>query len=116
MSRRLAILNAGLRGIVKPHLARTGTPEQAERDFDRAAALLRQPLHLREIRRRGAPPMTWFGAGPAAPGRAVLWFHGGGYVAGSARTHRGMLGRLARCAGVEVCAPDYRLVQQARRH
>lgn len=113
MSRRLALTNLALRALVKPALARTGTPERARRDFERIAPLFRRPPHLREIRRDGAPPLVWLSAGPVAPRRALLWFHGGAYVAGSPRTHRGMLGRLSACAGVEVCAPDYRLAPAA---
>jgi acetyl esterase/lipase len=113
MSRRLALANAGLRALVKPALARTATPQRARRDFERIAPLLRRPPYLREIRRPGPPPLTWLSAGPVAPGRVLLWFHGGAYVAGSARTHRGMLGRLARTARTEVCAPDYRLAPEA---
>lgn len=111
-SRRLALLSAGLRVAVKPWLARTETPEQAARDFERAAALFRQPPHLRLLR-RGAPRLCWISAGRCAPRRVILWFHGGAFIAGSARTHRGMLGRLSALAGLEVCAPEYRLAQEA---
>lgn len=113
MSLRLAATNAALRAVAKPALARTETPGRARRDFERIAPLLRSPPHLREIRRPGPPPLVWLSAGPVAPGRAILWFHGGAYVAGSPRTHRGMLGRLSRLAGIEVCAPDYRLAPEA---
>ncbi len=111
-SRRLALLAAGLRVTAKPWLARTATPEQAERDFERAAALLRQPPNLRLLR-RGAPRLAWISAGPCVPRRVVLWFHGGAYIAGSARTHGGMLGWLSALSGVEICAPEYRLAQEA---
>jgi acetyl esterase/lipase len=113
MSRRLAATTLALRALVKPALARTATPDRARRDFERIAPLFRAPPHLREIRRQGAPPLVWLSAGPVAAGRAILWFHGGAYVAGSPRTHRGMLGRLSSEAGVEVCAPDYRLAPEA---
>ncbi|MFP4451296.1 MAG: alpha/beta hydrolase [Rhodosalinus sp.] len=113
MSLRLAAMNAALRAVAKPALARTGTPERARRDFERIAPLLRGPAHLREIRRPGPPPLGWLSAGPVPAGRAILWFHGGAYVAGSLRTHRGMLGRLSRLARTEVCAPEYRLAPEA---
>jgi epsilon-lactone hydrolase len=47
----------------------------------------------------------------AGGGGLVLHFHGGGYVAGSARTHRAMLARLSDGGGVPVDAPGL----QARR-
>lgn len=39
---------------------------------------------------------------------AVLYLHGGAYVTCSARTHRGVTGRIARKAGCRVIAVDYR--------
>jgi acetyl esterase/lipase len=50
--------------------------------------------------------------GDPAPDRAILYLHGGGYVAGSAWTHRELLGRLARLTGLRVVAPDYRLAPE----
>jgi acetyl esterase/lipase len=47
---------------------------------------------------------------PRAPGAGtIVYFHGGGYVLGSPRTHRSITGRLAREAGMTVVVPDYRL-------
>ncbi|HET6283567.1 MAG TPA: alpha/beta hydrolase [Polyangia bacterium] len=48
-------------------------------------------------------PARWTEADPT-----VLYFHGGGYVVGSPRTHRDLLARLAVAAGARVVAPDYR--------
>jgi epsilon-lactone hydrolase len=47
-----------------------------------------------------------------AAGKAVLYFHGGGYVLGSARTHRSITGRLAMLARTTVYVPDYRLAPE----
>ncbi len=45
----------------------------------------------------------------AAPGAAtVLYLHGGGYVVGSARTHRKPALRLSAASGTEVVLLDYR--------
>ncbi len=112
MSRRLNVLNVILRHVVRPRLARTGTPREAARDMERGAALLfPPPPFLRHVVRDGG--LHWFSQGACAPRRVILWFHGGAFVAGSPRTHRAMLGRLSRLSGVEVCAPDYRLAQEA---
>ncbi|MGO1503243.1 MAG: alpha/beta hydrolase [Marinobacter sp.] len=43
---------------------------------------------------------------------AVLYFHGGGYIIGSAATHRGITGHLAKESGCMVVAPDYRLAPE----
>jgi monoterpene epsilon-lactone hydrolase len=41
--------------------------------------------------------------------RNILYLHGGGYVVGSPRSHRGIAARLAAEAGCPILAPDYRL-------
>lgn len=119
MSRRLRLLNAALRRTAKPMLARTATPEQAERDFRRGARLLPAPrgsrLAVREIPGPSRPlRMTRVIGAQATDEGAILYFHGGAYVAGSAWTHRGLLARLSAAAGVAVEAPDYRLAQEAK--
>jgi acetyl esterase/lipase len=120
VSLRLRLLNGVLRRAVKPRLAATETPAQAEREFDRATrAVLRVPrgarVDVREVPGPARPVrVTRVAAPPAASGEGlVLHFHGGGYVAGSARTHLGLLVRLSAAAGVPVDAPDYRLAEEA---
>jgi acetyl esterase/lipase len=49
---------------------------------------------------------------PAQPGGAVLFVHGGGWVAGSLDTHDGFCRRLAAASGAEVLAVDYRLAPE----
>ncbi len=46
------------------------------------------------------------------PEQALLYLHGGGYVIGSASTHRGLTGHLAKASGCEVFTPDYRLAPE----
>ncbi len=41
--------------------------------------------------------------------RVILYFHGGGYVIGSPKTHRPLITKLAASAGVRIFAPDYRM-------
>jgi acetyl esterase/lipase len=48
----------------------------------------------------------------AAPERTVLYFHGGGYVIGSAAAYRDLLARLAVGARARVVAIDYRLAPE----
>lgn len=44
--------------------------------------------------------------------RAVLYLHGGGYVFGSAATHRAITTHLAAASGATVYAPNYRLAPE----
>ncbi len=57
-------------------------------------------------------PAEWIDAPGAAQDRAVLYLHGGGYVAGSIDSHRNLTGNLARAMGVRVLALDYRLAPE----
>jgi monoterpene epsilon-lactone hydrolase len=45
-------------------------------------------------------------------GAVILYLHGGGFVMGSARTHRGISGRLARGVGARVVTLNYRLAPE----
>jgi monoterpene epsilon-lactone hydrolase len=51
----------------------------------------------------------WVGAISNAPGRTLLYFHGGGFVAGSPETHRPLVGRLVEASGVGAFSVKYRL-------
>lgn len=54
---------------------------------------------------------TWrFAVGLNGP--LVVYFHGGGYVAGSPGSHRHLCGQLALAIGGVVLAPDYRLAPE----
>ena len=57
-------------------------------------------------------PAEWISAPESQDGRVVLYLHGGGYLFGSARTHRVMLAHLARAAKARVLALDYRLAPE----
>lgn len=62
----------------------------------------------------GGVPGEWVTArtrGQAAA-RTILYLHGGGYVAGSPRTHRVITGHLAASCGARVFAADYRLAPE----
>jgi acetyl esterase/lipase len=119
VSLRLRLLNGVLRWAVKPRLAATKTPAQAEREFDRGARIVfRVPRGVRVAVRHVPGParpvrVNRIAGRGAADDGLILHFHGGGYVAGSARTHLGMLARLSSSAGVPVDAPDYRLAEEA---
>ncbi|MTD14199.1 alpha/beta hydrolase fold domain-containing protein [Nakamurella sp. YIM 132087] len=57
----------------------------------------------------------WITPAGAEPGSAVLLhLHGGGYVCGSALSHRDLVARVAAAAGREAFLPDYRLAPEHR--
>jgi acetyl esterase/lipase len=55
----------------------------------------------------GPIPGEWVGAGE--PSRTMLYFHGGGFVAGSPQTHRPLIGRLVEASGMGAFSVKYRL-------
>lgn len=113
MSRRLTLLNFVLRHVGRPLLKRTKTPENARRDFDLTARLaFRGPKSHARTREFGGVPCIAVDPPGAAPDGLILYFHGGGYITGSARTHLPMLGGLAQMAGVRTVLPDYRLAPE----
>lgn len=53
-------------------------------------------------------------AGPDdVTGGAILYFHGGGFVAGGLHSHRRIAGRIARAAGIPLLNVDYRQLPAA---
>lgn len=46
------------------------------------------------------------------PGRMILYFHGGGFVAGSPQSHRILSGRLAEASGMGAFSLRYRLAHE----
>lgn len=52
-------------------------------------------------------------AATGAPRHAILYLHGGGFVAGSPRTHRSITRTLSAMTGAMVLAPHYRLAPEA---
>ncbi|MDP7586990.1 MAG: alpha/beta hydrolase [SAR202 cluster bacterium] len=57
-------------------------------------------------------PAEWVWAPESQENRVILYLHGGGYLFGSARTHRVMLAHMARAAKARVLALDYRLAPE----
>ena len=57
-------------------------------------------------------PAEWIIAPESQENRVILYLHGGGYLFGSARTHRVMLAHMARAANARVLALDYRLAPE----
>ena len=104
-------------------LRRLGRPKGAGADTD-IAELRRHYAYLSD--RFGAPPGEakfepaqigpmkgeWVRLPGAVPGRVILYFHGGGYIAGSPQTHRALVARLAQAGEASAFVLDYRLAPE----
>lgn len=60
----------------------------------------------------GGVRCDWLTPRGARTDRAILYFHGGGYVGGSARSMRALAAWVAASAGTRVCAVEYRLAPE----
>lgn len=54
----------------------------------------------------------WTTTPAADPARVIMFLHGGGYVAGSIKSHRHMIAQAGREAGTRTLALDYRLAPE----
>ena len=60
----------------------------------------------------GGVSAEWSAADGADQNKVILYVHGGGYVMGSAGSHRDMTGRLSQAAGARVLSLNYRLAPE----
>jgi len=60
----------------------------------------------------GGVPAEWMEMPESDPRRVFLFLHGGGYNAGSPKTHRKLAAYLAEATGTRVLLPDYRLAPE----
>ena len=108
------------RGIdaVREHLAKLPPSDSlstAERraQYERAEKVFPTPPEVK-VERVNAPtaPAEWLRPPSAAPGRVVLYLHGGGYVIGSPRSHRHLAAAIASAASASALLLDYRLAPE----
>lgn len=114
MSIALRVLSATLRRIEKPRLARMKTHHAMRRGLERGGRLLyRAKEDVRVAPLLGAPTAGLrFSATAARAPRTMIYFHGGGYIAGSPSSHRPLLAEFARHFDGVILAPDYRLAPE----
>ena len=115
MSLRAHVLAWTMERRVKGKMAPTGDIHQLRASLDRAS--LPVPRNVRFAPGTcGGIAGEWVSAVKAAskvtgPTRRLLYVHGGGFIACSARTHRPITGAFA-ARGFTVFAPDYRLAPE----
>lgn len=98
--------------LLKPVLA-APAPEM-RRKLDRIAGIItRLPRGTRveKMTLAGRPAEKLRPRGPVSE-QLLYYMHGGAYLGGSPRTHRGMLAWIAKAAGCTVIALDYRLAPE----
>ena len=90
-----------------------GATEGRRRSFERMTDGFSIDVPARYSRlNAGGVTAEWVTAEEASDSRVVLYFHGGGYIIGSPRTHRAMMAHLSRDAASRVLALDYRLAPE----
>jgi acetyl esterase/lipase len=104
-----------LKGKLKPDSVSPDTSiEKLRADTDRVAAKL-----VRKIEGVTYTPTQydgcyaeWVKAEGAPQDKAVLYFHGGGFVMGNARSHRNIVGNFVKRLGINALVFDYRLAPE----
>ncbi|WP_323766978.1 alpha/beta hydrolase [Antarctobacter sp.] len=112
MSVMRVALNAWLRWTEKPHLARTQDAVRLRRTFEaKARFYFRAPwgAQFEPSTLNGVPVLH---VNSSMSGPIILYVHGGAFIMGSPRTHRAMMARLSRDAGVPACLVKYRLAPE----
>lgn len=109
-------MNRQQRDTHEPHLAPdtatdTGTEAQRRGFAEIVARPVPDDVTARTTTLGGRPALELEPAGAARRGR-LLYLHGGGYALGSPHTHAGLVGELARRAGLRATSLDYRLAPE----
>jgi len=87
--------------------------EDLRRWVDGLGAGLKPPSHvIRNDLDIGDVPAVRFRPPGATAARAILYLHGGAYMAGSAKSHGGFAASLAAAADMDVILPEYRLAPE----
>lgn len=119
MSRAMHLMGALMRPLVRRVMARAADPHLLRRHLNLSAR-----LWFRNVPHLGRLPTTypagrgqgmaaeWIQAGPARSDKVLLYFHGGGYIAGSPATHAKLVGRLSKMTGMRAFVPSYRLAPE----
>jgi len=89
------------------------TIAQIRQSFEKMMADFRVPsdIQIREIS-IGRLAAYWIEAPGARKDGVILFFHGGGYTAGSTLSHQDLLGRLSRGSQYAVLGVNYRLAPE----
>lgn len=88
-----------------------GTLDEMRAQFDGMASPVADDVDVKAIDAAGVPCELHTPPG-ADTSRIIMYVHGGGYVIGSLSSHRAVVAELARAAGCQALAVDYRLAPE----
>ena len=86
---------------------------QMRGDWDAAFGGCTMPVSRQRVSVRGVDG-EWISPANAPQGKAILYFHGGGFRMGSVASHRGLISQIAIESGCRVLAINYRLAPEHR--
>jgi acetyl esterase len=96
----------------------TLTPDEVRANLAALSAEQWGPLDelhaIEDADAEGVPVRIYRPVDSAEPSMALVFFHGGGFVAGSIETHDGPCRLLAKSAGIVVVSVEYRLAPEHR--
>jgi epsilon-lactone hydrolase len=87
------------------------TPQEMRAVFEEMASPPEPDVRCAEVD-AGGVDAEWITAPGTSNDRYVLYLHGGGYVIGSIKTHRDLMGRVSRAAKAKVLGLNYRLAPE----
>jgi acetyl esterase/lipase len=82
-------------------------------DWDAAFQPCTVPVSRERVSAAGVDG-EWIAGSNASHGKAILYFHGGGFRLGSVSSHRELIARIAEASGCRVLAINYRLAPEYR--
>ncbi len=113
MSLRMRLLAGALSPVVRAAFTHAQNPVPLREGVDWAAKLTLPVQLSAEVTHDalGLPGM-WICPPECDESKVILFFHGGGYIAGSPQTHKRLASRLAQLAHRPVYLPAYRLAPE----
>ena len=104
------IIARTIRGSFFIHKVETSTQRKS---FERVSNFTKFPRFVkhRTVDYHGLNAM-WFQPKKINVNRVILYFHGGAYCAGSVRTHKALIARIARASNCKALGIDYRLAPE----
>ncbi len=112
MSLRAKLVSWNLKRTVKSKPLHEIDPEILRANMDAYAPKKNPPGVSLESINDGAIRGEWHRHARSEPGTTILYLHGGGYVFGSAKSHRAVTFALAEAAAAQVFSLDYRLAPE----